>query len=276
MENNIIFNQNLDTWPKVEIEGGLRLKGIYKSQKNKPLITVITAVYNSDKYLEECLNSLYSQKSKNFEHIVVDGGSNENTIQILKKFDDKIDYWFSKKDLGIYDAFNRGMILARGEYLGFLNSDDKFTENALDILNKYILLYPNKDFIFGAVQKHWGILHGYKPYKIHWSWGFYSSHSTGFFIKKSSAKKVGLYNLKYKYSADYDYFYRMIVHHKMKGVSSTKNELFGVFQRGGYSSKVKFFDHLVECTRIRLDNKQNKFMILITIIIKFIFNHKRL
>ena len=181
MENNIIFNQNLDTWPKVEIEGGLRLKGIYKSQKNKPLITVITAVYNSDKYLEECLNSLYSQKSKNFEHIVVDGGSNENTIQILKKFDDKIDYWFSKKDLGIYDAFNRGMILARGEYLGFLNSDDKFTENALDILNKYILLYPNKDFIFGAVQKHWGILHGYKPYKIHWSWGFYSSHSTGFY-----------------------------------------------------------------------------------------------
>ena len=91
MENNIIFNQNLDTWPKVEIEGGLRLKGIYKSQKNKPLITVITAVYNSDKYLEECLNSLYSQKSKNFEHIVVDGGSNENTIQILKKFDDKIE-----------------------------------------------------------------------------------------------------------------------------------------------------------------------------------------
>ena len=77
------------------------------------------------------MNSLYSQKSKNFEHIVVDGGSNENTIQILKKFDDKIDYWFSKKDLGIYDAFNRGMILARGEYLGFLNSDDKLLKMLL-------------------------------------------------------------------------------------------------------------------------------------------------
>ncbi len=276
MENNIIFNQNLDTWPKVEIEGGLRLKGIYKSQKNKPLITVITAVYNSDKYLEECLNSLYSQKSKNFEHIVVDGGSNENTIQILKKFDDKIDYWFSKKDLGIYDAFNRGMILARGEYLGFLNSDDKFTENALDILNKYILLYPNKDFIFGAVQKHWGILHGYKPYKIHWSWGFYSSHSTGFFIKKSSAKKVGLYNLKYKYSADYDYFFRMIVKQKLKGVATKKHELFGIFRRGGFSSKISFYDHFVEEIKIRLDNGQNKLLVLIIFIYKFLKNINKL
>ena len=276
MENNIIFNQNLDTWPKVDIEGGLRLKGVYKSQKDKPLITVITAVYNSDKYLEECLNSLYSQKSKNFEHIVVDGGSNENTIQILKKFDDKIDYWFSKKDLGIYDAFNRGMILARGEYLGFLNSDDKFTENALDILNKYILLYPNKDFIFGAVQKHWGILHGYKPYKIHWSWGFYSSHSTGFFIKKSSAKKVGLYNIKYKYSADYDYFFRMIVKQKLKGVATKKHELFGIFRRGGFSSKISFYDHFVEEIKIRLDNGQNKLLVLIIFIYKFLKNINKL
>ena len=57
------------------------------------------------------------------------------------------------------------------------------------------------DFFFGAVKKHWGTLYGYKPYKIYWSWGFYSSHSTGFFIKSQAAKKVGLYNLKYKYSS---------------------------------------------------------------------------
>ena len=70
-------------------------------------------------------------------------------------------------------------------------------------------------------KKHWGILYGYKPYKIFWSWGFYSSHSTGF-IKTNSAKKVGLYNLKYKYSADYDYFFRMIVKNKLKGVGTKK------------------------------------------------------
>ena len=86
--------------------------------------------------------------------------------------------------------------------------------NALSILKKYIIKYPEKDFIFGAVKKHWGTLHGYRPWKIYFSWGFYSSHSTGFFMKLKSAKKVGLYNLKYKFSADYDYFFRMIVKKK--------------------------------------------------------------
>ena len=80
--------------------------------------------------------------------------------------------------------------------------------------------YP--DFIFGSVRKHWGVLHGYKPWKVKYSWGFYTSHSTGFYIKKSSADKVGLYNLKYRFSSDYDYFYRMIVKHKMIGVSTKR------------------------------------------------------
>ena len=71
------------------------------------------------------------------------------------------------------------------------------------------------DFIFGSVKKHWGILHGYKPHKIKYSWGFYSSHSTGFFIKRKVAEKIGFYNIKYKYHADYDYFYRLIVKNKM-------------------------------------------------------------
>ena len=69
--------------------------------------------------------------------------------------------------------------------------------------------------------------------------GFLLSHSTGFFIKKEAAKIVGKYNLKYKYSSDYDYFYRMIVKHNLNGVG-TKNEIFGNFQRGGFSSKIKF------------------------------------
>ena len=68
----------------------------------------------------------------------------------------------------------------------------------------------------------------------------------------------------------------MIVKHKLKGIGTKKNELFGYFQRGGFSSNHKFFDHLVECTRIRLHNNQNKLIVLITIIIKFIFNYKRL
>ena len=258
-------------------EGGLRLRNIYKkSEKNMPLITIITAVLNNEKYLEECLQSLHQQKYKNYEHIILDGCSTDNTLNIIKKYEDKIDYWCSKKETGIYDAFNNGMMLAKGDYIGFLNSDDVYTDEALVLLNTYINKYPTKDFIFGAVKKHWGTLYGFKPYKIFWSWGFYSSHSTGFFIKKDSAKQVGLYNLKYKYSSDYDYFFRMIVKEKLEGIGTKKNELFGIFRRGGYSSQINFFDHFIEEIRIRLDNGQNRILVLMIFIYKFLKNISKL
>ena len=241
-----------------------------------PLISIITVVLNDEKNIENTIRSVIDQEHKNIQYILVDGGSTDLTLEIINKYKDFINVLVTEKDQGIYDAFNKGLKLAKGDLIGFVNSGDTLTKKSLKYLCSYYNKYESADFFFGAVKKHWGVLHGYKRWKIFYTWGFYSSHSTGFFIKRQAAKVLGEYNLKYKYSADYDYFYRMIVHHKMKGVSSTKNELFGVFQRGGYSSKVKFFDHLVECTRIRLDNKQNKFMILITIIIKFIFNHKRL
>ena len=241
-----------------------------------PLIPIITVVLNDEKNIENTIRSVIDQEHKNIQYILVDGGSTDLTLEIINKYKDFINVLVTEKDQGIYDAFNKGLKLAKGDLIGFVNSGDTLTKKSLKYLCSYYNKYESADFFFGAVKKHWGVLHGYKRWKIFYTWGFYSSHSTGFFIKREAAKVLGDYNLKYKYSADYDYFYRMIVHHKMKGVSSTKNELFGVFQRGGYSSKVKFFDHLVECTRIRLDNKQNKFMILITIIIKFIFNHKRL
>jgi len=119
-------------------------------------------------------------------------------------------------------------------------------------------------------------LYGYKPYKIHWSWGFYSSHSTGFFIKRDSAKKVGLYNLKYKYSSDYDFFYRMIVKKSMQGVGTKKDEVFGIFRRGGFSSRVDFISHFFEEIQIRIDNQQNKILILIIFIYKFLKNFKKI
>ena len=150
--------ESIETLPDVIMEGGLRTKKIFKSSKtNKPLITVITAVYNNEIYLEECIKSLHNQKYDNFEHIILDGGSTDRTLDIIKKYEDKIDYWCSKKDNGIYHAFNNGMKLAKGDYLGFLNSDDVYTENAFELLNVYIKNNPSKDFIFGAVKKHWGV-----------------------------------------------------------------------------------------------------------------------
>lgn len=253
------------------IQGGKRI--LNQNQINKkPLISIITVVRNGEKHLEECINSVLAQKFKDFEYLVIDGNSSDNTRNIIKKYEPKIDFYLSENDKGIYDAFNKGMKYVRGKYFGYVNSDDILNPNALEILSRYINSYPEKDFFFGAVKKHWGVLYGYKPWKISFSWGFYSSHSTGFFIKTSSSKKVGEYNLKYKFSADYDYFYRMIVKHKLKGIGTKKTELFGIFRRGGFSSKLNFFEHFGEEIRIRLDNGQNKLLIALIIIFKSLKN----
>tara|TARA_Y100000741_G_scaffold365165_1_gene359870 strand:- start:55 stop:894 length:840 start_codon:yes stop_codon:yes gene_type:complete len=250
-------------------EGGLR-----KSNKGikKPLISIITVVLNNDKFLEKTIKSVINQKIKDFEYIIIDGGSTDNSLKIIKKYEKKISYWVSEKDIGLYDAFNKGMILAKGHFIGIINSDDIYTSNALLIISNYIKKNSNIDFIFGSVKKHWGVLSGYRPHKIKYSWGFYSSHSTGFFINRESAKKVGLYNTNYKYHADYDYFYRIIVHHAMKGIATTKREVVGIFRRGGFSSTIHYRKMFFEELKIRYYNKQNIFEILIIAIYKF-FKH---
>ena len=92
---------------------------------------------------------------------------------------------------------NVGIKNAKGDIIGILNSDDIYFKNTLSTVNKYFSKDQNLDFLFGSVYKH-KLLHGYKPWKINFSFGFYSTHSVGFFIKRKSQFKVGLYNLKYK------------------------------------------------------------------------------
>ena len=247
------------------LHGGQRLN----SKLSKPLLSIITVVLNGEKHLEETIKSVLKQK-KSFEYILIDGQSNDNSLKIIKKYSNKISYWSSEKDKGLYDAFNKGMKLAQGKYIGIINSDDVYTNKAFDIVHKYITKNPQADFIFGSVKKHWGILYGYKPKKIKFSWGFYSSHSTGFFIKKDAAKKVGLYNIKYKYHADYDYFYRMIVKKKLNGIATKKNEIVGVFRRGGFSSTISYRKMFFEELKIRHDNGQNIIFLLILGIYKIL------
>jgi len=241
-----------------------------------PKISIITVCKNSSLTIENTIKSIIKQNYNNIEFIIIDGKSNDTTLSIIEKYKKNISKVISEEDHGIYDAFNKGLKLATGDLIGFVNSDDTLTDNAIEILLNYYKKNPEVDFIFGSVKKHWGILHGYNPWKIFFSWGFYTSHSTGFFIKKDAAEKVGDYNTKYKYSADYDYFYRMIVGHKLKGVATKKNEVLGVFARGGYSSRVNFFDHLCECTKIRIDNGQNKLIVLFTFLLKYFYNIKKI
>ena len=236
----------------------------------KPLFSIITVVLNGEKHIEETIKSIITQNYKNYEYIVIDGGSIDGTLKILKKYKKKISKIICEKDKGIYDAFNKGMRIAKGEFICIVNSDDVLTKNALKIIKKYINKHPKIDFIFGSVKKHWGVLYGYRPKKIKYSWGFYSSHSTGFFIKRDSAKKVGLYNIKYKYHADYDYFYRMIVKKKMKGLATKKHEVVGIFRRGGFSSTIPYRKMFVEELKIRYNNGQSIILLLILGIYKIL------
>jgi glycosyltransferase involved in cell wall biosynthesis len=245
--------------------GGYRLK----KKSSKPLLSIITVVYNGEKYLEQTIKSVFNQK-KIYEYIIIDGNSKDNSLKIIKKYSNKISYWISEKDKGLYYAFNKGMELAQGDYVGIINSGDIYKKNAFDTIDKYINLNPDADFIFGSVKKHWGVLYGYRPKKIKYSWGFYSSHSTGFFIKRDSAKKVGLYNTKYKYHADYDYFYRMIVKKKMKGLATKKHEVVGIFRRGGFSSTIPYRKMFVEELAIRYNNGQSIILLLILGIYKIL------
>ena len=278
MKNKYIL-KNFFKYPKSKkfkrfAEGGLR-----KNKKKivaKPIFSIITVVLNNEKYLEESIKSVISQKIKSYEHIIIDGGSVDNSLNIIRKYQNKITYWLSERDLGIYHAFNKGLELTRGEYIIILNSDDIFTKNALLIYLKYIKKYKSIDFIFGAVKKHWGTLYGYKPEKIWFSWGFYSSHSSGFCIKSLSAKKIGLYNLRYKYHADYDYFYRMIVHEKMKGIATKKNEIVGIFRRGGFSSTIPLRKLFFEEILIRYNNGQNLILLFLLSIYKLYIYLKKL
>jgi glycosyltransferase involved in cell wall biosynthesis len=242
---------------------------------NKKFFSIITVVLNAKLDLIETIKSLREQKFKDFEYIIIDGNSEDGTKEIIKKNLDIISNYISEKDLGIYDAMNKGLKISNGQYVGFLNAGDKYTTNGLEIIYKY-LNHSNFDFIFGSVMKK-KLRYGYRKYRIFWNFDFYSSHSSGFFIKKKSQDEIGKYNTRYKISSDYDLFYRMIVKAKMFGLSTKKEELIGVFKSGtSYSSKFSFLDHLKEETLIRLDNKQNTIFVFIVFIIHFLKNFKKI
>lgn len=245
--------------------GGLRYKGIYKtSLKNKPLISIITPNYKSP-YLEKTIISVLKQDYENLELIIIDADSGKDTIKILKKYDNDIDLWVSEKDNGLWDGWNKGLKFANGDYVGILDSTTSFNINASKYLIKYIRNYPDLDFIFGTIKKGNKIYTGFRPEDIRFRFNIYPSCVIGFFLKKNSLKKLGLYNTKYKISADYDLIYRLIVKEKMKGIATKGDEIFGSFEEVGISSGFTFFQRLFSELKIRYDNEQN------IIIIIFIF-----
>jgi len=124
-----------------------------KSDK-EPLVTVITVVRNSVSLLEKTILSIINQTYRNIEYIIIDGDSNDGTIDIIKKYENKINLWISEPDKGIYDAMNKGASFANGEWINFMNSGDKFFNDSVvesifktDNHNQYDLIYGDSEYI---------------------------------------------------------------------------------------------------------------------------------
>lgn len=109
-----------------------------------PLISIITVVYNGAKTLEQTIQSVINQTYTNIEYIIIDGGSTDGTLDIIKKYEKHIAYWISEKDKGLYDAMNKGIKHAKGEIIGIINSDDWYETNAVELIVNAYLANPTK------------------------------------------------------------------------------------------------------------------------------------
>ena len=232
---------------------------------SKYSLTVITVVKNDDKNIEKTIKSVVLNKIKNIEYVIIDGGSKDNTLMIIKKYKKYIDKIISGKDKGIYDAMNKGIKNSKNDIIVFCNSGDFFYKNAL---KKILNIFNNKnvDYVFGTVVRHYTkgklIKSSLNPKKIFFNFDFATAHSTGFFLKRKIYKQIGIYNLKFKCSSDYDLYFRLIKG-GFSGSVTKKNDLIGNVASGGFSSRISFFDHLIEETNIRLHNKQNVFIVFL-------------
>lgn len=203
-------------------EGGMRLQNNYKkSYPYKPLISIITVVYNGERFLEKTIHSVIRQHYDNVEYIIIDGGSTDGTVDIIKQYENKIDYWLSEHDNGISDAFNKGITCCSGDIIGIINADDYYCSQ--HILNSIIAKY----------QKGRHIMHGdliqmrykmsskseFKPiYKKSSSNAFNDIlkcrmgkiyHPT-LFVTLATYKSVGLFCIKKKLAMDYDFLIRSL------------------------------------------------------------------
>ena len=182
-----------------------------------PKISIITVAFNSVKTIQDTIESILLQDYKNIEYIIIDAGSSDGTVEIIKSFGDKITYFISESDHGIYDGMNKGIKAASGDLIGILNSDDFYPNN-------FILSNVAKTFINNQCDAVYGDLvyvRDYDKNKIvrYWQAGDYSAlkikngwmlpHPT-FFVKKSIYDRFGLYNTELKRAADYEMILKLL------------------------------------------------------------------
>ena len=244
-------------------------------------ISIITVTFNSEKTLQDTLDSVLRQDYRNIEHIIIDGGSTDSTVDIIRAYASKTTShsvkWVSEKDHGIYDAMNKGIAMATGDVIGILNSDDYFT--SYDVVSK--LAKPFEDETLDAVYGDIHFIHDGEPDKVtryysskifspFWvRFGFMPAHPS-LYVRREVYQKIGPYKLDYKIGADFEIVVRMFCVHKIK--SKYLNLDFVTMRNGGASTN-GFHSHrllLQEDTRACRENGiySNQFLIALKYLYK--------
>jgi len=208
--------------------------------KNSPLITVITVCFNSEKYISDCINSVNHQTYEKIEHIFIDGGSTDKTLEIIQNHANRNSVVVSEPDRGIYDAMNKGLELCTGEIIGFLNSDDLYSNN--NVLSKIAEIFNNSnvDIVHGDLQfinennevvRSWK---GESYYSGQFARSMSPAHPT-FYCKRAVFDKVGRFTLDYKIVGDLEFMFRSLEISKMS--SSLISENLVIMRLGGISTE---------------------------------------
>lgn len=225
------------------IEGGKRTRGFnYESTENEPVISVITIVYNRVEDLSKTFDSVFSQSYSNIEYVVVDGGSTDGSLDLIKAYDDKLAYWRSEPDNGLYDAMNKALSLATGDYVWFMNAGDLIynTDTASRMIaqkGRSADIYFGETLMFDENGKEYGLRSEVTtqklPKTLNWKSlqrGMVVCHQS-ILVRRSIAPN---YILGHPYSADIDWVIKCLK--KADQIHNT-NMILSRYLMGGFSKK---------------------------------------
>ena len=198
----------------------------------RPEFTIITVTLNSEDTIQRCINSLNAQNFKDFEYIIVDGVSRDSTLQIIDNNRDLVDSLISEVDSGLYDAMNKGISIARGRFVGILNSDDEFLPETLFLVSKHLESNPDSQVVYGDLFMGESMTEVLVVPFDEISTRMIP-HPT-VFVSLETYRKHGLFNTEYEVAADYELMLRL----RSVGAKFFKvNAPLAIMHPGGFSAK---------------------------------------
>lgn len=213
-----------------------------------PMISVVTIVLNGEDHLEKTIQSVIAQLDDRAEYIIIDGGSKDSTVEIIQKYKQHLEYWVSEPDLGVSDAFNKGLSLCRGRVVGLLNAGDWYEPEAFDFVKKYFGEHRDTAVLCGSLQYWLGDNKAYISESRPELLGSEMSvtHPTCF-IQREVYLDHGGFDRSYKFAMDYELLLRLYVHHV--AFQSTPHILANMLHEG--ISEQNWLEALMETWRAR-------------------------